>query len=51
MTRDSRAVSDSAETQIVASVEIAAPPARVFNALCSAEIVNWWVNPGVFDTQ
>jgi uncharacterized protein YndB with AHSA1/START domain len=51
MTRDARAISDLTEGQIVASVEIAAPPERVFKALCSAEIVNWWLNPGVFDTR
>ncbi len=37
--------------EIVAVVEIAAPPERVFGALTTAEIVNWWVNPGVFDTR
>jgi uncharacterized protein YndB with AHSA1/START domain len=36
---------------IVAAVEIAASPERVFSALTSPEIVNWWVNPGVFDTR
>jgi uncharacterized protein YndB with AHSA1/START domain len=51
MTRDARAISDLADGHVVASVEIAAPPERVFKALCSAEIVSWWVNPGVFDTR
>jgi len=51
MMGDARAVSDLAEGQVVASVEIAASPERVFRALCSAEIVDWWVNPGVFDTR
>jgi uncharacterized protein YndB with AHSA1/START domain len=37
--------------EIVATVEIAAAPERVFRALSTAEIVNWWVNPGVFDTR
>ena len=32
-------------------VEIAAPPQRVFQAIASKEIVEWWVNPGVFDTR
>src|SRR5690349_7123671 len=36
---------------IFASVEIAAAPERVFAALSSAEIVRWWVNPGVFETR
>src|SRR5271165_1773500 len=46
-----RAVSDLIEGRVVASVEIAAPPERVFQALSSREIVDWWVNPGVFDTR
>jgi len=36
--------------EIFASVEIAAAPERVFAALSSAEIVHWWVKPGVFET-
>ena len=36
---------------ILATVEIAAPPERVFKALTSAEIASWWVNPGVFETH
>src|SRR5437588_13072431 len=46
-----RAVADLTDGQILASVEIAAPPERVFQALASKEIVDWWVNPGVFDTR
>ena len=46
-----RAVADMAGGLILASVEIAAPPERVFQALTSKEIVDWWVNPGVFDTK
>ncbi|MBU1175041.1 MAG: SRPBCC domain-containing protein [Alphaproteobacteria bacterium] len=46
-----RAVADLNEGAIYASVEIAAPPDRVFRALASEEIVNWWVNPGIFDTR
>jgi len=45
-----RAVADLAQGQILASVEIAAPPERVFRALASKEIVDWWVRPGVFNT-
>ena len=45
-----RAVANFAEGHVLASVEIAAPPERVFKALASKEIVNWWVRPGVFDT-
>jgi uncharacterized protein YndB with AHSA1/START domain len=46
-----RAVSDLVEGRIVASVEMAATPERVFQALASSEVVDWWVNPGVFDTR
>ena len=45
-----RAVADLAEGQILASVEIAAPPERVFRALTSKDIVDWWVRPGYFTT-
>lgn len=45
-----RAVADLAEGFILGSVEIAAPPSRVFRALTSDEIVNWWVRLGVFNT-
>lgn len=46
-----RAVADLAEGLIHASVEIAAPPERVFQALISKEVCEWWVRPGVFDTR
>jgi uncharacterized protein YndB with AHSA1/START domain len=46
-----RAVADVIDGLIVASVEIARTPERVFQALASREIVEWWVNPGVFDTR
>jgi uncharacterized protein YndB with AHSA1/START domain len=44
-------VSEVRDSGVVASVEIAASPERVFQALVSSEIVDWWVNPGVFDTR
>jgi len=46
-----RAVADLAQGTILATVEIAAPPERVFAAISSSEIVKWWVRPGVFDTR
>jgi uncharacterized protein YndB with AHSA1/START domain len=46
-----RAVADLAGGQLLASVEIAAPPERVFRALASKEITEWWVRAGVFDTR
>ncbi|MDH7795551.1 MULTISPECIES: SRPBCC domain-containing protein [unclassified Beijerinckia] len=46
-----RAVADISEGLIVASVEIAAPPERVFQALTTSEVCQWWVRPGVMDTR
>jgi uncharacterized protein YndB with AHSA1/START domain len=46
-----RAVADVHKGEILASVEIAAPPERVFEALTSKEIIDWWGLPGVFDTR
>ena len=44
------AAADLAGRSIFASVEIAASPERVFRALTSREIINWWIRPGVFNT-
>src|SRR5436190_21492800 len=46
-----RSVADIHDGAILAGVEIAAPPERVFRALASKEVVDWWVRPGVFDTR
>jgi uncharacterized protein YndB with AHSA1/START domain len=46
-----RAVADVSEGLILATVDIAASPERVFRALASKEICEWWVRPGVFDTR
>jgi hypothetical protein len=51
VTSRARAVADLSEGLILATVEIAAPPERVFRALASEEICQWWVRPGVFDTR
>lgn len=45
-----RAVADLAKGCVLARVEIGAPAERVFRALASDEIVDWWVRPGVFRT-
>jgi uncharacterized protein YndB with AHSA1/START domain len=37
-----RAVADVSEGLILASVEIAVPPERVFRALASEELARWW---------
>jgi uncharacterized protein YndB with AHSA1/START domain len=47
---EARAVARFADGEVLATVEIAASPARVFRAIASREIVDWWVRPGVFDT-
>ena len=31
--------------------EVAALPGRVFAALTSADVIDWWVRPGLFDTR
>jgi len=46
-----RAAADLAEGFILLTVEVAAPPERVFQALASDEVTRWWVYPGVFDTR
>ena len=46
-----RAVADLAEGHIMASVEVSATPERVFLALTTGEITEWWVRPGIFDTR
>ena len=45
-----RAVADLNAGELLASVELDADPSRVFRALTSREIVEWWVRPGVFNT-
>jgi uncharacterized protein YndB with AHSA1/START domain len=37
--------------EVVARVDLPAGPERVFRALTTAEICDWWVRPGVFDTR
>jgi uncharacterized protein YndB with AHSA1/START domain len=48
---DARAVADLAQREILATVEVAATPERVFQALASKDITSWWVRPGIFDTR
>src|SRR5262245_47193804 len=46
-----RAVADTASGTVLASVEIAAPPERVFKALTTPEeIVRWWGSDSVYRT-
>jgi len=46
-----RAAADLTAGFILATVEVAAPPGRVFAALASADVIDWWIRPGVFDTR
>lgn len=46
--RSARAVADLTSGVILASVEIAAEPERVFRALCSEEIASWWGSPETY---
>src|SRR5579871_4875272 len=46
-----RAVADTQDGLILASVEVSAPMDRVFEAIVSDDVLRWWVNPGVFDTR
>jgi uncharacterized protein YndB with AHSA1/START domain len=46
-----RAVADLDEGRILASVEIAADPNRVFRSLASPDVTTWWLRPGVFDAR
>jgi len=47
---DARAVADLSDGLILATVEIAAPAERVFRALASEEIVNWWGSAETYRT-
>src|SRR5689334_15812409 len=47
---NAEATADAANGEIRAHVEIAASPERVFQALASKEVCDWWVRPGVFNT-
>ena len=46
-----RTVADVVEGELLGSAELPAAPERVFRALASDEITQWWVRPGVFDTR
>lgn len=47
-----RAAVDTAAGLILANVDLAAAPDRVFRALTTGdEVTKWWVRPGVFDTR
>lgn len=45
-----RAVADVTGGTIIATVEIAAPPERVFAAISTDEITKWWGSPATYQT-
>jgi len=45
-----RSVADVGAGIIIATVDIAAPPDRVFRAVSSREIVDWWGAEGLYRT-
>lgn len=45
------ASADPDRGEIFATARLSAPPERVFRALTSPEICQWWVLPDVFDTR
>jgi uncharacterized protein YndB with AHSA1/START domain len=46
--KSARAIADLDAGLILATVEIAASPDRVFKALCSEEITEWWGSPDTY---
>ena len=50
-TSTARAVWDFTEGFVLATVEIEATPERVFQAISSEEVCQWWMRSGVFDTR
>lgn len=47
---EARAVADLSDGMLLATVEIAAPAERVFRALASEELVNWWGSADTYRT-
>lgn len=43
-----RAVADGGGGMIIATVEVPAPPERVFRALTTSEVERWWGHPGFY---
>jgi uncharacterized protein YndB with AHSA1/START domain len=45
------AIASDPKTEVVLTIELPASPERVFRALTSKEVCDWWVRPGIFDTR
>jgi uncharacterized protein YndB with AHSA1/START domain len=50
MRREARAIADLSEGVILATVDIAAPPERVFRAVSSEELTSWWGSAETYRT-
>jgi uncharacterized protein YndB with AHSA1/START domain len=50
MSSSARAVADPVEGVILARVDIEAPPERVFRALTTEEVTEWWGSPELYRT-
>jgi uncharacterized protein YndB with AHSA1/START domain len=50
MTSPARAIADLDAGAILATVDIAAPPERVFEAITTDEITQWWGDPSMYRT-
>jgi uncharacterized protein YndB with AHSA1/START domain len=50
MNQRARAVADLSQGYILATAEMAAQPERVFRALCTAEVTQWWGSPERYRT-
>jgi uncharacterized protein YndB with AHSA1/START domain len=48
--KTARAVADLAEGVVLARVDVAAPPDRVFRALTTEELTKWWGADGLYRT-
>ncbi|HUS33401.1 MAG TPA: SRPBCC domain-containing protein [Kofleriaceae bacterium] len=49
-TNAARAVADTTDGVVLARVDIAVPPERVFKALTTAELTNWWGQADMYKT-
>jgi uncharacterized protein YndB with AHSA1/START domain len=49
--KSARAIADLDTGTILATVEIAASPDRVFKALCSEEVIEWWGSPDSYQVN
>lgn len=43
-----RAIADVARGMLLATIDIAVPPERVFRAITTAELANWWGAPDLY---